>query len=308
MTGTDPTVEIPVPHTHRPWSRHKKGMVAVLLTTIVMVCVAIAVAAPEVSRSNRLHADATREQADQTGPTPGGLAPAGSPWANDDSTSPASGAPGEPLPGGPVLVVETDIYAEPGENGALFFISNAGGSPLEWSWVPDDSPVAVVQPAFGTVAPGGSQLVSFELPTQGIDFVYPLSFESNGGAADVRVHLSTLDPVFEIVDGTWNIRNGNTFLVSYGDLDVGLTVKNVGDEPLYVEPQLVDGLAVIGGPWTLQPGEEVHLHIVLCNASYSGGIPDFHDRDFHIHTDSWQETLTFGVRFTLEPGDAALPC
>jgi hypothetical protein len=109
-------------------------------------------------------------------------------------------------------------------------------------------------------------------------------------------------------DGTWNIRNGNTFLVSYTDTDIGLTLQNVGTETLHVDPQEVDGLAVIGGPWDLAPGETAYLHLVLCNATYIGGIPDFHDRDFHIHTDGWQGMLDFGLRFTLAPDQSALPC
>jgi hypothetical protein len=209
---------------------------------------------------------------------------------------------------GPLLVVDSDIYAEPGANGALFLITNAGGAPLTWS-VPQEDGIVVVDPESGTIAPGAVQLVSFELPHPlNTDFVYPITVESNGGTAEVNVHLDAFDPVFEIVDGTWNIRNGNTFLVSYTDMDIGLTLKNIGSEPLHVDPQDVDGLAVIGGPWDLAPGAEVHLHLVLCNAMFSGGNPDFHDRQFHIHTDSWQGTLDFMVRFTLAPGQVAPGC
>ena len=208
------------------------------------------------------------------------------------------------------LVVPSDLYPEPGDNGIVFMIANDGGQPLTWSVPRDDGPKAVVQPEAGVIAPGDSQLVGFEFPSPVVqaDTVYTFTVESNGGTVEVDVHLDALDPVFEIVDGTWNIRNGNTFLVSYTDMDIGLTLKNIGTETLHVDPQEVDGLAVIGGPWDLAPGETAYLHLVLCNATYSGGIPDFHDRDFHIHTDGWQGTLDFGLRFTLAPGQSALPC
>jgi len=232
--------------------------------------------------------------------------PTGTSSDDDD----ASGAPADAAAVGPRLVVPTDLYPAPGDNGVAFVIANDGDAPLTWSVPQEDGPVPVVQPESGEIAPGGTQLVGFELPHPVVTFdgVYPFTVESDGGTAEVAVHLDALDPVFEIVDGTWNIRNGNTFLVAYGDMDIGLTVRNVGDAPLHVDPQEVDGLAVIGGPWDLAPGEEAHLHLVLCDAAYSGGIPDFHDRDVHIHTDGWQGTLDFGVRFTLAPDQAALPC
>ena len=318
---SDPTVEMPAQRSCRRWSRGRKAAVSAALLLVVLAGLLVATVAPSAAPPDRPQEQVASERSRTTDRTrAGGSSPAGEEAASESTTTTAgvsklasskrvaTGNTPSPAPGGPVLVVESDLYPEPGDNGALFFITNAGGSPLEWSWVPDDSPEPVVQPESGTVAPGESQLVSFELFSQNLDFVYPLSFESNGGTADMRVHLTALDPVFEIVDGTWVIRNGNSFIVSHGDMDLGLKLKNVGSEPLYVEPQQVDGLAVIGGPWTLEPGEQVHLHLVLCNAAYSGGIPDFHDRDLHIHTDGWQGTLDFGVRFTLSAGQAALPC
>ena len=321
VAPSDPTAEIPTPSRRRRWSRSRKAVASAALLLVVLAGLLVATVAPSAAPPDRPQEQVASERSRLTDRSRGGGADPADEEAASETTTPtaggsklasskkvATGNTPSAAPDEPVLVVESDIYPEPGENSALFFITNAGGSPLEWSWVPDDSPVPVVQPESGTVAPGGSQLVSFELQSQNPDFIYPLTFESNGGTADMRVHLTALDPVFEIVDGTWNIRNGNGFLVSHGDMDLGLELKNVGSEPLYVEPQQVDGLAVIGGPWTLQPGEQVHLHLVLCNAAYSGGIPDFHDRDLHIHTDGWQGTLDFGVRFTLSAGQAALPC
>lgn len=287
-----------------------------LVPILAVVLVTIGLAAPAVTTSVAPAAgvdEATNEVRATTTRTGPGSLTAG---ATSDDAAVGSGGPtptdgSMPDPAAPArLVVPSDLYPEPGDNGVVFLIGNDGGQPLTWSVPRDDGPKAVVQPENGVIAPGDSQLVGFEFPSPVLyaDMVYPFTVESNGGTVEVEVHLDALDAVFEIVDGTWNIRNGNTFLVSYADMDIGLTLKNVGTDMLHVDPQEVDGLAVIGGPWDLAPGETAHLHLVLCNATYSGGIPDFHDRDFHIHTDSWQGTLDFGLRFTLAPDQSALPC
>jgi len=329
-TTADPSLEIATPRQRRRWSRGRRtaasaGLLVVVLASLVVATLAPSAAPPDRPnervaieqaesgrRSDGAGAGSSGDQAQSTSTTAGdghGVSGGSDPTASAGTHEPSSGS--QPAAtAGPRLAVVSDLYPEPGDNGALFVIRNVGGAPLHWSIPRDDSPVPVVNVEAGTIAPGDAQLVGFELPSPEPydDFLYPFTVLSNGGNADVRVHLIALDPVFEIVDGTWNIRNGNTFLVSYTDMDLGLKLKNVGTEPLYVEPQQVDGLAVIGGPWTLQPGEQVHLHLVLCNAAYSGGIPDFHDRDFHIHTDGWQGTIDFAVRFTLAFGQAALPC
>ncbi len=332
MNTADTTLEMPRVATRSRRSRRRTAVLAtavVLLMAAVLAVVAVPSSSPGTPSMQEAEAAARSPQGAHSGSTrPGSAADVdgealdattttgdAGPIADGASSAQPSGAPdagdgpAAPAPAAPQLVVDTDIYAEPGANGVLFRIGNSGGAPLHWTVPHGDGPVNPVQPEVGTITPGGTQIVSFELghPLQS-DTVFSLTVESDGGTADVKVHLDALDPVFEIVGGTWNIRNGNTFLVSYTDMDLGLTLKNVGAQPLHIEPQLVDGLAMIGGPWTLEPGEEAHLHLVLCNAAYSGGIPDFHDRDFHIHTDGWQGTLDFMVRFTLAPGQVALPC
>lgn len=220
------------------------------------------------------------------------------------------GAGGGAVPAGPpILAVDPTLTLAPGETEGTIWLRNVGGSPLTWSLGEAEGP-PLVSPAGGTIEPGQQAMTAFEWyqPQLHSDVDITVTFLSDGGTAEVAVHLTALEPVFSIVDGTWNIRNGNTFLVDYGVMDLGLTLRNDGTAPLAVDPQELPGLDVIGGPWLLAPGQEVHLHVVLCNAHYSGGIPDFHDRDLHIHTDGWQGTLDFGVRFTLAPGQVAPAC
>ncbi len=240
---------------------------------------------------------------DPTGPgaPDGGAAPGGDTAGDGDGAA-------VPI-GPPVLSVDPTLTLAPGETEGTIWLRNVGGSPLTWSLDEAEGP-PLVSPAGGIIAPGEQAMTAFEwyLPQLQSDVDITVTFLSDGGTVEVAVHLTALEPVFSIVDGTWNIRNGNTFLVDYGVMDLGLTLRNDGTAPLAVDPQEVAGLDVIGGPWVLAPGQEVHLHVVLCNAHYSGGIPDFHDRDLHVHTDGWQGTLDFGVRFTLAPGQVAPAC
>ena len=243
---------------------------------------------------------------DDNGVGPAAPGAPGAPAVPDGGGAPA----GPALPGPAVLSVGGDLYPEPGQTEIVFWIANTGGSPLTWN-IPAQEGHQTASPENGVVAPGESAMVAFEMqssPPGGIDVDYPLMVQSNGGSKQVTVHMTSIEPVFEIVAGTWNIRNGNTFLPAYGVMDLGLKLKNIGTEPLTVEPVQSGGMHIIGGPWVLAPGEQVHLQVVLCNATYSGGIPDFHDRDLHISTSGWQGTIDYGVRFTLAPGQSALPC
>jgi hypothetical protein len=312
------------------WSWGRRLVVAAVATLLVLAALLVAVPAriSETPAGSSAATELTDTDDSAEGERPVTTAPIRPRWSDDTieddspiappvgrrahslASEPTPPTSGSPTPAAPRLVVPSELFAEPGTTDAQFTIGNGGGSMLSWSIDQGDSPVPFVSPGSGSVAPGAQVLVAFELPLKvpSSDGVYPFTIESNGGSVDVAVHIKALDPVLEIVDGTWSVRNGNSFGVSAGHTDLGLKVKNVGTEPLWVKPQPVSGLVVVGGPWVLEPGQQVHLQVVLCNASYSGGNPDLHVRDLHIQTDGWQGTIDFKLNFKLLPGQAAPAC
>jgi hypothetical protein len=97
--------------------------------------------------------------------------------------------PEPPAAPGELEVSKTNIVLPDGVYMGSFTVSNVGGSSLEWTWSPGGFGISA-SPNAGTLAPGESVVVSFEVNPFAIPegaFAYAASINSDAGSKHVTI-------------------------------------------------------------------------------------------------------------------------